>query len=177
MKFNNNKLYKSHGNGSINLKKFKKIGRNVIFEKNVLIFHSENISIGDNVYIGHNSIIKGYYKNQLIIGDNTWIGQNCFLHSGGGLIIGKSVGIGPYVKILTANHDLENKNQPIIDNKIEFNKVIIKEGCDIGIGSIILPGVKLGIGSVIGAGAIVTKSVKDYSIFAGNPAKKINIRN
>ena len=47
----NSKIYKSHGSGSINLNNFKKIGKNVIFEKDVIVFHSESISIGNNVLL------------------------------------------------------------------------------------------------------------------------------
>lgn len=83
MIFGMGKLYKSHGNGFFKEDDFKKIGKNVIFEDNVLVFHPENIEIGNNVYIGHNTILKGYYRNAMIIGDDTWIGQFCFFHSAG----------------------------------------------------------------------------------------------
>ena len=166
------KIYKSHGSGKVNYKKINK-GKNVVLEENVMIFHPENIVIGNNVYIGHNTFLKGYYKNKIIIHDNTWIGQNCFLHGGGGIEIGESVGIAPHVKILTSFHALSNKKIPIIENKIQFKKVIIEENCDIGIGAIILPGCIIGAGTVVGAGAVVTKSVKKNNIVVGNPAKKL----
>ncbi len=172
----NSKKYKSHGNGSIDLKKFKKIGKNVIFEKNVLVFHSENISIGNNVYIGHNSTLKAYHKNELTIEDDTWIGQNCFFHSAGGIYIGHSVGIAPNVNILTSSHVLKDLNKPVIQNEINYNQVIIKAGSDIGIGSIIMPGVEIGEGAIVGAGSIVTKSVMSNSVVAGNPAKVIKLK-
>ena len=72
------KLYKSHGTGDFNRSDFKYLGSNVVFESGVKVFHPENIIIQDNVYIGHNTILKGYYKNTLSIGENTWIGQDCF---------------------------------------------------------------------------------------------------
>ena len=39
-----------------------------------------------------------------------------------------------------------------------------------------MKGVTIGYGSIIGAGAVVTKNVEPYSIYAGNPAKKIKNR-
>ncbi|GAH12946.1 unnamed protein product, partial [marine sediment metagenome] len=107
-------LFQSHGTGQIKRDKFKKLGQNVIFEPGVLAFHPENIRLGTNIYIGHYTILKGYYKNEMIIGDNTWIGQGCFLHSGGSLKIGNNVGIGPYVKIITTFHGKEDLNIPIL---------------------------------------------------------------
>jgi phosphonate metabolism protein (transferase hexapeptide repeat family) len=48
--------------------------------------------------------------------------------------------------------------------------------CWIGHGAIILPDITIGTGAVIGAGAIVTKSVPDYAIVVGTPAKVIRYR-
>src|SRR4030042_5881357 len=138
MDLSNIKKPVSHGSGQFDSSNFKKFGENNVIEDGVLIFHPENISIGNNIYIGHNTIIKGYYNNEMIIGDGTWIGQGCFFHSGGGLIIGKSVGIGPLVKIFTSYHKEKELNIPLLHNPLEFCKVEIHDGADIGIGSIIL---------------------------------------
>ena len=176
MNFENYRMYRSHGSGKFKIEDFKKIGENVIFEENVRVFHPENIEIGNNVYIGHNTILKGYYKSKMIIGDHTWIGQSCFLHSAGGITIGKAVGIGPEVKILTSVHKEEELSKPILFNDLEFGEVIIGDGCDIGISSIILPGVKIGEGSIVGAGSVVTKRVEPYEVVAGAPAKVLRSR-
>lgn len=176
MNFENYEMYESHGSGKFKIEDFKKIGENVIFERGVLVFHPENISIGNNIYVGHNTVLKGYFKNEMVVGDHTWIGQNCFLHSAGGLSIGSAVGIGPMVKILTSVHKEEELAKPILFCDLEFKEVIIEDGCDIGIGSIILPGVEIGEGSIIGAGAIVTKDIPTYSVAVGNPARVIRKR-
>ncbi|MBI4975242.1 acyltransferase [Candidatus Peregrinibacteria bacterium] len=170
------KKYKSHGSGKVVRVKFKRIGKDVIFEKGVLVFHPENIELGNNIYIGHYSILKGYHKNIMKIGDNTWIGQGCFFHSAGGLRIGRDVGIGPGVKIITSYHKMDDINIPILHSDIVYDEVIIDGECDIGTGAIILPGVKIGRGSQIGAGAVVTKDVKPYTIVAGVPARLIRYR-
>ena len=176
MNFENYRMYSTHGSGKFKIEDFKKIGDIVIFEENVRVFYPENIEIGNNVYIGHNTILKGYYKSKMIIGDHTWIGQSCFLHSAGGITIGKAVGIGPGVKILTSVHKEEELSRPILFNDLEFGEVIIGDGCDIGIGSIILPGVRIGEGSIVGAGSIVTKDVEAYRVVAGIPAKVLRRR-
>ena len=94
---------RSHGTG-LGPWQFARKGESCVFEAATLIFHPENISLGDRVYIGHQTILKAYYKNNLTIGSGTWIGQQCFIHSAGGIDIGKDVGIGPGVKILTSQH-------------------------------------------------------------------------
>jgi acetyltransferase-like isoleucine patch superfamily enzyme len=51
--------------------------------------------------------------------------------------------------------------------------IVIKEGAWVGINSTILPGVTVGKNSVVSAGAVVSESVPDNCIVAGNPAKVI----
>lgn len=176
MRIINPKQYRSHGNGTFTFEQFKSCGSNVIFEKGVIVFHPEHICIGDNVYIGHNTILKGYCNNEMVVGEHTWIGQGGFFHSAGGLKIGKAVGIGPMVKILTSTHADHDIDLPVLFHEIRFQEVTIKDGADIGIGSIILPGVTIGSGAIIGAGAVVTKDIPDFAIAAGVPAKILRIR-
>lgn len=173
---NLHRLHSSHGSGEFRSSSFKKIGGNVILEKGVLVFHPENIELGSNIYVGHNTILKGYYKGFMSVSDNTWIGQNCYLHSAGGIKIGKNVGIGPSVKILTSYHKDQGIETPILFSKLEFKKVIIEDDADIGIGTIILPGVRIGKGVQIGAGSVVTKSIPDYTVAFGSPAKVVRDR-
>ena len=164
---------KSHGTGAPPWE-FESIGHDVVIEPGALVFHAETITLGDRVYIGHHAIIKGYYNSRMSIGDGSWIGQQVFLHSGGGLEIGRDVGIGPSVKILTSQHDLQQEtDRPIMGRPIQFSKVSIGDGSDVGVGAVILPGVELGQRVQVAAGAVVTKSFPDNSIVAGVPGRKV----
>jgi acetyltransferase-like isoleucine patch superfamily enzyme len=176
MRIESPKINKSHGKGEFKPEDFRRLGKGVVFEKGVLVFHPENIEIGDNVYIGHYTILKGYYKNLMVIGDHTWIGPQCFLHSAGGLRIGKAVGIGPRVVILTSEHEALDRDVPVYFTPLKFAEVVLEDGCDIGAGAIILPGVKIGEGAIVGAGAVVTCDIPPYEVWAGVPARKIRTR-
>jgi len=167
----------SHGSGKFDLSHFAKLGQGVIIEPGVLVFHPENIEIGDEVYIGHYTILKGYYRNKMIIDSGSWIGQQCFFHSAGGLRIGRNVGIGPGVKIITSFHAEEGPPGPILHRPIRFASVAIEDDCDIGVGAVILPGVTLGHGTQVGAGAVVTRSAEPHTVLAGVPAKIMRIQN
>jgi len=169
--------YKSHGTGKFKRKDFAKIGKNVVLETGVLIFHPENVEIGSNVYIGYGTIIDGYHKNKLIIEDNVWIGHYCYLQAAGGLIIKHDNGIGPGVRIMSSVHDLyQDDLGPIINLPLAMKPVLVESGCDIGAGTSIMPGVILGEGTQVGAGAVVTKDTQKNSIVAGVPAKLIRMR-
>lgn len=169
-------MSKSHGEGTFEINQFKKIGKNVVFEKGVMVFHPENIIIEDDVYIGHQTILKGYFKGELVIGKGTWIGQQCFIHSAGNLRIGRNVGIGPGVKIITSYHIEEGIKKPVLHSTLLFKEVVIEDDSDLGVGSVILPGVRIGKGVIVGAGAIVTKDVPDYAVVVGSPAKILKFR-
>lgn len=168
--------YRSHGSGAFAASDFGMLGANVIFETGVLVFHPQNIRLADNVYVGHQTILKGYHKNTMVIGCNTWIGQQCFLHSAGGITIGRNVGIGPGVKILTSKHEEEGIEVPILTSRLTFAPVTIEEDCDLGVGAIILPGVHIGRGVQVGAGAVVAKDIPAYAVVAGVPARVLRFR-
>ena len=175
----------SHGNGKLdikgsvitdNIESLKILGKKTVLEEGVLLFHPENISIHNNGYFGHNTILKGYYKNEMIIGEGTWIGPQCFFHSAGGIKIGKNIGIGPGVNILTSYHKDTNIKKPILHEELELKPVIIEDDSDLGVNSVIMPGVTIKRGTQVGAGAVVTKDFPEYSVIAGVPAKLIRIR-
>lgn len=55
-----------------------------------------------------------------------------------------------------------------------FGKVIIKNNVYIGNNTLIMPGVTIGNNVIIGAGSVITKSISDNSVVAGNPARNIS---
>ena len=167
---------RSHGTGAFTPADFRVCGADVVFEPGVLVFHPETIEIGDRVYVGHQTILKGYYRGRMLIGAGTWIGQQCFFHSAGELVIGADVGIGPAVKILTSTHADPGRDRPLMAGAIQFAPVCIGDGADIGIGAIILPGVTIGRGVQVGAGAVVTRDLPDYAVAAGVPARVLRLR-
>ena len=70
--------------------------------RDALVFHPENVSLDEDVYVGHYAILKGYFRNELVVGRGAWIGQAAFLHAAGGIRIGSDVGIGPHVCIFNS---------------------------------------------------------------------------
>jgi acetyltransferase-like isoleucine patch superfamily enzyme len=176
MDFTGARQPRTHGTGDVDRSAFARLGPDVVIENGVLVFHPETLEIGAGVYIGHNAILKGYYRSRFVIGDYTWIGQGAFLHSAGGLRIGRAVGIGPMVKVLTSTHQDGPLETPVVFQSLEFSEVVLEDGCDLGIGTIVLPGVTIGEGAIIGAGSVVTQAVPAYEVWAGVPARKLRSR-
>ncbi|MCA9574738.1 MAG: acyltransferase [Myxococcales bacterium] len=112
----------------------------------------------------------------MVIGDGTWIGQQCFFHSAGGLRVGRNVGIGPGVRVITSNHQEAGRDVPILHAPLAFAEVVIEDDADLGVGTIVLPGVTIGRGAQIGAGAVVTEDVPPYAVAVGVPARVVRVR-
>ena len=120
---------------------------------------------GENINIEKGAMFSRYIS----IGDNSGIGINAKIY--GEVEIGSDVMMGPDCVIYTRNHDYARTDIPM--NKQGFSeprKVTI--GNDVWLCGqvIILPGVKIGDHSIVGAGAVVTKDVPEWSVVGGNPA-------
>ena len=159
------------------------VGKNFTLKKNAMIdgLSKNGVKIGDNFSLGHNAFIEctGVLRavgESLIIGDNVGINHYCFIGVRGEVIIGDNVIFGPYVCVLSENHNYSDLNVPIREQGETRLKTEIKSDVWIGAGVKILPGVTIGEGAIIASGAVVTKDVKKYSIVAGVPAKLIKSR-
>lgn len=166
----------THGDGRFSRGDFAAVGENVVIEAEVMAFHPETIEIGDNVYVGHRTMLKGYPGGRLRIGNDTWIGQMCFFHGAGGLDIGSRIGIGPGVCILTSEHEDDGTGGPLLDMPLRLAPVTLEDECHIGANATIVPGVRVGRGAQVAAGAVVTSDVPPLAVVAGVPAKIIRSR-
>lgn len=112
-----------------------------------------------------------FAPRQITIGSHTMINRCCLLEARGGITIKNHVSIAADTHIYTSSHDPQSPDFAWIKKP-----VIINEYAWIGARSTILPGVTIGKGAVVGAGSVVTNTVSDYTIVAGNPAREIGTR-
>jgi acetyltransferase-like isoleucine patch superfamily enzyme len=167
---------RSHGDGRWEPADLGALGSGVVFERDVLIFNAPHVRIGDDVYVGHRTMLKGDTRGELVLEDGVWVGQDCYFQSAGGIRIGARTGVGPRVMVLTSVHEETPWPQPIIDAPLRFAPVTIGAGSDIGIGAILLPGTTIGTGVQVGAGAVVSGTVPDGAVVAGVPARVLRLR-
>ncbi len=104
---------------------------------------------------------------QMKIGKGVFVNHSLTCMAAGGITIDDGVMIGPNVRIVTDNHDFQNRMV------LCCKPVHIGRNAWIGVGAIILPGVTIGENAVVAAGAVVTKDVAPNTIVGGNPAKFI----
>ncbi len=110
------------------------------------------------------------YNGEIIIHDGVSIEQGCHIIAGSKLEIEKNVTISAYVYIADCGHSFKDVTKDYIDQPLVIKPTKILEGAFIGAGAKIMPGVTVGKHSVVGANAVVTKDIPDYTMVAGVPA-------
>lgn len=122
------------------------------------------------------------YGRNIHIGSNVSVNMNCTFVDCNKITIGDNVLIASNVQLYTAAHPVELSERLTPDWCMETEQyfcrtyalpIRIGNGCWLGGGVIVLPGVTIGDGCVIGAGSVVTKDVPDNSLAAGNPCRII----
>lgn len=142
-----------------------------------------NYQIGKNFHAGIRVRIWG--KSKIVIGDNFYIGRDSLIETdcviGNNVIFGNKVGI-----VGRFDHNFQEIGTPvrlasqIRDKNYNWKGLNLTTyiGNDvwIGYGVTIMQGVSIADGAIIGAGSVVTKDMETYSICVGNPARKIRNR-
>ncbi len=118
-----------------------------------------NAKIGNNCSLGQNVMIA----DQVEIGNGVKIQNNVSVYAG--VKLEDDVFIGPSVVFTNVKNP-----RSFINRKAEFKKTIVEKGATIGANATVVCGNTIGSYAFIGAGAVVTKDVKPYSLVLGNPA-------
>ena len=152
-------------------------GHNISISSKVIIIKPFSVTIEDNVIINSDVWIniEGLdLRDKIIIGAGTSIGKRNVISCAKSICIGKKVLLGPNILISDHMHAYENVKYPVMDQGItKVKNVVIKDGAWLGANTVVMPGVTIGKNSVIGANSIVSKSIPDYSVAIGSPAKVI----
>lgn len=115
------------------------------------MFPTPNVEIGSFVYIGPNCIVS-----DSIIEDDVMIGSNVQIING------------------KQTHNFEDIDTPM---RLQGgSKGIVRIGQDTWVGNSAIIMADLGKKCVIGAGSVVTKSIEEYSVAVGNPARIVRKR-
>jgi maltose O-acetyltransferase len=111
----------------------------------------------------------------IVIGDRSQLGEGARVAND--TSIGADVMMGLDVLILSVRHSYERTDTPMISQGYKASSpVVVGDDVWIGARAIILPGCHIGDHSVVGAGAVVTRSVPEWAVVGGVPAKIISWR-
>ncbi|VXD24879.1 conserved hypothetical protein [Planktothrix serta PCC 8927] len=111
------------------------------------------VEVGAGASIWYGAVVRGDVE-RIVIGEKTNIQDGAILHGDPGQV--------------TLLEDCVT-----VGHRAVIHAAYIERGSLIGIGAVILDGVRVGTGSIIGAGSIVTKDVPPFSLVVGVPAKRV----
>ncbi len=134
--------------------------------KGTKIWHFTHIMsdsiIGENCNLGQNVVVSPQVK----LGNNTKVQNNISIYTG--VICEEDVFLGPSM-VFT---NVFNPRSAVI-RKDEYQETYVEKGASIGANATIICGIRIGKYAFIGAGAVVHKDVKPYSLIVGNPGRPI----
>jgi len=135
------------------------LGNDVILSNNVMISCKDGVvSVGERTGIGAQTIIQSTNQCPVSIGADVMIGPRAYMIGGG-------------------NYHTEKLDIPMREQGIKQDSgVCLKDDIWLGANVTVLGGVTIGAGAIIGAGSVVTKSVPDYAVCTGVPARVIKLR-
>jgi acetyltransferase-like isoleucine patch superfamily enzyme len=157
-----------------------RLGTNVFIDDRVVVFQREHgglIELGDWVQVFRDTIMETGEGASLSVGAGSSIHPRCSLHANVASIrIGYGVLIGPNCAVYSYDHGMEPAQSIRAQPLTAKGDVEIGDESWLGVGVIVLSGVRIGRGAVIGAGAVVTQDIPEYAIAGGSPAKVLKMR-
>lgn len=153
---------------------------NVFIDDRVVIFQSNNggtVEIGKGAHLYRDTVIQNGAGGSITIGNHTHIQLRCLFSAYMAPIqIGSCVQIAANCAFYSYNHTFKPDNL-IIKQPIQTKGgIVIDDDAWLGVGVIVLDGVRIGRGAVVGAGSVVTHDIPDGAIAAGVPARVVKMR-
>ncbi|MBA3695846.1 MAG: acyltransferase [Methylotenera sp.] len=140
-----------------------------------IIANGTGLTIGCNVSISDN-VILDVHHGSINLHDNVAIGPFVVMYGEGGVSIGDYTMIATHSTIVATSHVFESTRIPMKLQGTIAKGIAIADDVWIGAHAVIQDGISIDTGAIIGSGSIVTRSVPEYTIVAGVPAKVIRSR-
>lgn len=145
----------------------------------VLVEKSVTVKYGDYIAVGHHCTLQsGVYlygsrsRQAVVFGDHVAISAGCVLMGEGGLKIGSFTHFGPRVVVTTQYGD-SSSNKLQEEAQLKYAAVDIGQGCWVGSGSVLMPGVVLGDGCIVAPQSVVFGQWPAATKLSGNPARPL----
>jgi UDP-2-acetamido-3-amino-2,3-dideoxy-glucuronate N-acetyltransferase len=121
-----------------------------------------NCTIGENCNIGQNVVVSP----GVILGNNVKVQNNVSIYTG--VTCDDDVFLGPSMVFTNVINP-----RSAINRRDQYSKTHVGKGASIGANATIVCGHDIGAYAFVGAGAVVTKTVPDFALVVGNPAKQL----
>jgi acetyltransferase-like isoleucine patch superfamily enzyme len=114
-----------------------------------------------------------FFSSDVHIGEDTWVGQGVYFDTRAPIHVGRRVGIGPGVRLVTADHAMGGTERRA--GAYAPRPIRVEDGAWVGTGATVLSGVTIGAGAVVAAGALVLRDCTPNTLYGGVPAKPIRV--
>lgn len=156
------------------------LGANILIGDRVIIYQAKDggaVKLCDQVSILRDTAIETGYNGSITIGRTTWIQPRCQLNAYlGSITIGVGVDIAPNCALYAYDHGFA-PDKTVREQALETKgDIVIEDHVWLGVGVIVLSGVRIGKGAVVGAGSVVTQDIPDGAIALGVPARVVKMR-
>lgn len=156
------------------------VGHNVRVHETCELIDIENFGIGDNVRIDAYTVISAY-GGYVKFGSYIHIASGCFLGGGSGIEFSDFSALSHGGRVYSVSDDycgssLTNPTVPKEFLNTEKGPVYIGRHVIVGACSVVLPSVSIGDGSSVGALTLINKSLPEWGIYVGQPARLVRER-
>jgi acetyltransferase-like isoleucine patch superfamily enzyme len=157
------------------------VGKNIFVDDGVLIYQDNAggpVELGEAVHLYRDTIIQTGEGGSISLGARTHIQPRCqFSAYKAPIVIGQRVDIAPYCAFYPYSHGMTAEGTPVRRQPLQSKGgIFVEDEVWLGVGVIVLDGVRIGKGAVVGAGAVVTKDIPSNSICSGVPARMVKMR-
>src|SRR6056297_3206984 len=120
----------------------------------------KNAIIGKQCNLGQNIVVSP----NVVLGNNVKVQNNVSIYTG--VVCDDDVFLGPSMVFTNITNP-----RSAVNRRDQYEKTHVKKGASIGANATIVCGHDIGEYAFIGAGAVITKTVKPYALMVGNPAR------
>ena len=159
---------------------FAALGENVLISDRASIYGAKRIALGSNVRIDDFCVLSAG-EGGIEIGSFVHLAVGALLIGAANIKLDDFSGLSSRVSIYSSTDDysgaaLTNPVVPAEYTNVQSAAVHLKRHVIVGSGSVVLPGVVLEEGAAIGALSLVHKNCDPFTIYSGNPARRISSR-
>lgn len=155
-------------------------GANIRISPGTELTGSHRMAFGDNVFVGRDSQIMIAHDRErpgpmIVFGNGTSINRRALIAAVNEIVFGEYVLTAPGIYVADASHEYRNVGVPITMQGLQESKgrLEIASHSWIGMNAALVGSIRIGKGSVVGSNAVVNRSIPDYCVAVGQPARVV----
>jgi len=147
-----------------------------VYGGRIEVYKGANVKIGKDSVIGEGALIECGEGATITLGEKCLLFRHNVVTADEYILIGSNTQLGEFSSVRDSDHEFARSDIPINGQGLRSEPVSIGDDVWIGRGVAVLKGATIGSHSVIGANSVVTRSIPNWSVAVGAPARVIRHR-